>query len=434
MLELLQNRIGLDLWAVTRVHDGVQEVLTARSTGFPIPPGAVLPWAESYCRRMVEGRGPRIAPRAQQVPAYMEAEVNARIRVGAYVGVPLKDEDGQLFGTVCGIAAAEQPEELTEQLPLVELLAGLLSTILVKEQLAATCSAAAAEAYALAERDPLTGLLNPRGYERALATEEQRRTRTRHCSTVLLVDLDGLEDVNRRDGHAAGDDLLRRAGRLLRALCRPADAVARLCGDDFAVLAVDTAPGGARALAQRLQAELAEAGLPASVGAADTGTSGTLDSARKAAEAELARHKRVRGFPAPAHPAPVRQDGPALSVRVHQQDDVAHVHLSGRFERREDVARLPRLLEDELDLGGVQTVEVHASSLVGWSVAGQLALLRSISRLRRRRVLVTVRGLHPAATAQARGSGLLYQLPLADAPLQLPEPIGPASPSGPEQD
>ena len=86
----------------------------------------------------------------------------------------------------------------------------------------------------LAQRDALTGLLNRAGFQQAA----ERRQRQGEGSTLALlyVDLDHFKPVNDQHGHPVGDQLLQAFAQRLQALVRPTDAVARIGGDEFAVL------------------------------------------------------------------------------------------------------------------------------------------------------------------------------------------------------
>jgi len=293
VLALLQDRLGMDLWAVTQVRGEHQEVLVARSAGFPVPAGAVLPWAESFCSRMVAG-APRIAPRVRAVPAYASAAFGERYRIGAYVGVPLVDEDGELFGTLCAMSAQEQPARLADELSLVEVLARQLSTLLAKERLAADRSASAAAAYALVERDPTTGLLNRRGWEAALDAEEARCARTGRDSAVAAVRLP-----------VGGEGRAAAVAALLVAAGRRSDRVARTGAEEFAVLAPEGGSEGLDAWTQRLHASLGaeDAGASARVAAASRAQEGSVQAAWHAAAASC-RH-RPDADPSPGGRRPV---------------------------------------------------------------------------------------------------------------------------------
>jgi diguanylate cyclase (GGDEF)-like protein len=114
----------------------------------------------------------------------------------------------------------------------------------------------------LADQDYLTGLLNTRAFE----AELQRRCAGGRRFAILLADLDELKETNDRDGHAAGNALLRLAAAGIDATVRGGDLVARVGGDEFGVLSGAVTPDDAAALAERIESELESAGAAVSVG------------------------------------------------------------------------------------------------------------------------------------------------------------------------
>lgn len=92
------------------------------------------------------------------------------------------------------------------------------------------------EVYKLAALDQLTGLYNRRSGEQRLAEEISRAMRHERPLTVLLMDLDGLKQVNDRLGHAAGDIVLKGFAERLQKAIRGSDLAVRLGGDEFMVL------------------------------------------------------------------------------------------------------------------------------------------------------------------------------------------------------
>jgi diguanylate cyclase len=90
--------------------------------------------------------------------------------------------------------------------------------------------------HSLAHSDPLTGLLNRRGFDDALAIALSRATPERLLA-LYVIDLDGFKPVNDQFGHDVGDELLRVVALRLRACVRSGDGVARIGGDEFVVMA-----------------------------------------------------------------------------------------------------------------------------------------------------------------------------------------------------
>ena len=88
----------------------------------------------------------------------------------------------------------------------------------------------------LSSRDALTGLFNRRNFELALAREVDRVARSGESALLLMVDIDHFKRVNDTHGHAAGDLVIRAVGQALTDSVRPMDLVARIGGEEYAVL------------------------------------------------------------------------------------------------------------------------------------------------------------------------------------------------------
>jgi diguanylate cyclase (GGDEF)-like protein/PAS domain S-box-containing protein len=105
--------------------------------------------------------------------------------------------------------------------------------------------------------DELTGLYNRRGFLAFGAQALRVADRTRRPLHIAFADLDGLKRINDEHGHSAGDRALVETARLLRETFRRSDVVARIGGDEFAVLAHDTSDRGLDRLEARLRARIA---------------------------------------------------------------------------------------------------------------------------------------------------------------------------------
>lgn len=109
-----------------------------------------------------------------------------------------------------------------------------------------------------AQVDELTGLLNRWALKRMTMKEIQRCKRKKGTLAVLMMDLDGMKEVNDSSGHACGDVVLQSVAGVLQETIRTQDAVGRMGGDEFCVLLTDTTLAEAMVVAERLRAEVGE--------------------------------------------------------------------------------------------------------------------------------------------------------------------------------
>lgn len=177
---------------------------------------------------------------------------------------PVVDTDGATLGAAvrCGAHGPEPTDAAA--VSLLQIVALLVASERRRDR--STARADRAEQEALL--DGLTGLPNRRAWELALQRDAARRERTNGTAVIAVIDLDELKLVNDMRGHLAGDALLRTAADTLVGAMRQGGAVARVGGDEFAVLATDWETGDPSELSVRLTDALHGAGVVASVGVA----------------------------------------------------------------------------------------------------------------------------------------------------------------------
>lgn len=198
--------------------------------------------------------------------------------------VPLYDRNGNEMGFIW----ADDPED--RLIPSPERLQAL--RVFANQ---ATTALYAAEQFEqmrfLADHDPLTNLLNRRSFVQHLDAEVARSRRYGRPLALLIFDLDELKTVNDTQGHAAGDDALRRVADALRATIRSGDNAFRIGGDEFAVLLPEANQREAEAAARRIADELQ---LAASYGAAVCGEGCEAGALLREADDAMYRMKHRR--------------------------------------------------------------------------------------------------------------------------------------------
>src|SRR5574341_106896 len=127
----------------------------------------------------------------------------------------------------------------------------------------------------LSNTDPLTGLLNRRRFGERMGEAMKRGRRSGHALCVICLDIDRLKAINDRCGHKEGDQALLAVCRVLLDNVRAIDVVARIGGDEFAVLLPETSAAQTWTLSQRILTDLARfkgssiGGLAVSIGIAE---------------------------------------------------------------------------------------------------------------------------------------------------------------------
>lgn len=112
----------------------------------------------------------------------------------------------------------------------------------------------------LAKTDPLTELLNRRGMHERIEAEISRSRRERSHIGLLLLDIDLFKEINDQHGHGKGDAALQTVARLIHAMLRPYDSVARWGGDEFLVLTQASDAHDLDTLGERMRAVVADGG------------------------------------------------------------------------------------------------------------------------------------------------------------------------------
>ncbi|RLV48046.1 sensor domain-containing diguanylate cyclase [Nocardioides mangrovicus] len=294
VVDYLNAHTPLSDWAVARVAGGEHVQLHVHREDI-VDVGTRLEWPTTLCSRMVAGADPVVADTTRH-PQYADLALAEELR--AYTGAPISDDNGELFGVLCGVRGTPLEPDETVDHELVSVLSDLLSDQLRLSRLLDRGRRQLEITEALSQRDALTGLLNRKGWDMLVVDAQQRIDAFGDLVSVAVIDLDGLKQVNDELGHQAGDELLRLAAETLGDQDRLGDRIARYGGDEFAVMAHNVAVDDVADYFARFAEALAAAGVAASMGCAPALPGSTVQAAFTEADAAMYDVKRSRRAPA----------------------------------------------------------------------------------------------------------------------------------------
>jgi len=273
----------------------------------------------------------------------------------------------------------------------------------------------------LADHDSLTGLINRRRFRAELEQHVSLGTRYGGQGAVLIIDLDSFKEVNDTFGHHAGDNVLRQVSSTLSERVRDSDVVARLSGDEFAVLMPQTDESGALALGEDLRTEISrrtaspeeEEGVSVSIGVALFGSGHQTEAEAALAAADLAMYRakedgrdRVAVFEAPAGETERARRPQTTSARIRDALSDGRLSLYSQPIRRLETRDIERheLLLRMTENGGEP---VPAASFI--QIAEKVGMVQELDRW------VVAQALELVAARQDSGEPISVHVNLSGA-------------------
>ncbi len=298
--------LGVPVSLVSLVDDEGQHFAGMEGLGGWAGAGRGTPLSHSFCQWVVSTDAPLVINDARRESFTRDHPAHAELGVIAYAGVPLRTADGETLGAMCAIDVV--PVEWSEKQ--IAALEDLAAAAMAEIELRVTVQAlehANEQLRAQVIRDPLTGLLNRRGFAEHARQHLALAEREGHPFVIAALDLDGFKQINDTLGHDAGDEALLEVATILTRVCRRSDLVARVGGDEFLCLLAHATAGEAESLFARLATELqtrnahpqAEFQLATSLGWCEWSPtqSPTLQTLLRQADESMYANKRARKAP-----------------------------------------------------------------------------------------------------------------------------------------
>ena len=202
----------------------------------------------------LEGRAAVVNKPTQDQRFWRPGDAPAALEVRNVLAAPVRIRN-QNMGVLCAYNHEGRSGFSSQDAKTLSLLSSCLGLVLENTRLSTTLER-------IAVTDELTQVYNYRFLKTALRREMQRAKRFRQPFSLIMADVDDLKMYNDRFGHLRGSHLLRELAQLLSKQVRGMDLIAKYGGDEFTAILPQTPRGGARAVAERLRACVAEHTFP----------------------------------------------------------------------------------------------------------------------------------------------------------------------------
>ncbi len=239
---LIKNIFGVNI-AIVSMIDAHRQWYKA-CVGMPV---SEVPRKDTFCTLTVREAVPIISTDAALDPRFSaNPHVVGEPYVRFYAGMPLKTSDGYVVGTLCAID--DKPRDFGPSD--IEIMSDLADIVMAEIELRR-----------MAGTDILTGTLSRRAFKDDGATAVALSLRHQNNLSCIAVDLDHFKQINDTYGHAAGDKVLVAAANAIKASLRQSDRIARIGGEEFAVLLPHTSRAAALEVAEKLRANVEAAAI-----------------------------------------------------------------------------------------------------------------------------------------------------------------------------
>jgi len=243
---ILEECLGVDHFSIMLLDDSGETLSIWKASGLVTDTvgNVTFKLGEGICGMVAKTGKPALAPDVSKDTQFLNYKTD-QIQIGSFYSTPLLTEQEKVIG-VFNVHKPEPRAISVNETPLYNAAARNIALALENSRLLKA-------AQQMAITDELTTLYSRRYYTEAVEKEISKARRSMAPLSLIFLDLDFFKSVNDTYGHAAGDDVLREVGRLLRDNTRQGDVCARYGGEEFAVLLPGADIGEAVLSAEKLR-------------------------------------------------------------------------------------------------------------------------------------------------------------------------------------
>jgi diguanylate cyclase (GGDEF)-like protein len=362
ILQDLRERVGLEHWSISRRDGDALVVLSALDGETGLTTGDVRTWKDSFCAVVLDGHAPMCTEDTAREPALLAMAERISLKIGSCAVVPVTAPGGEVLATICGLGDEPHPE-LAGKMAVIHRQAQILGIMLTHELRFAEQVRQTERVEQAAHQDVLTGVGNRRAWDVAMAREEARAAAFATAVTIVVLDLNGLKQVNDEQGHEAGDELIARTAEELAGRLRSSDVVARLGGDEFGLLLPHTTREQGLRLTDEILERLAAVGVSASAGVAQRTAAGGLIETWRQADAFMYEDKKGNSTRRTLQAPPTTRPKPTVFPLHHSAHTVDAVLELVKAQLGMEVAFVNRFLGDQREFRNlVSSIELPISA------------------------------------------------------------------------
>ncbi|WP_420413347.1 sensor domain-containing diguanylate cyclase [Roseibium sp.] len=257
ILRLGCEHMDLPFGIISHVIDDHYSVTHAHCPESELEPGMTFPLEDTYCTLTLQADRPLATAQASR-SEFAKHPCFKVFGLETYIGAPLL-VDGEVYGTINFTAPDTRKRPFSSaDIQIIRQFADWVGHEIARDRAHNALMQAKVNLERIASVDDLTAILNRRAFLEAANTEVQRFRRSKRPFTAVMIDIDNFKLINDRNGHAVGDDVLKKFTEIIGGALRAVDVFGRVGGEEFCMILHNTSMEDAMLVSERLRQKIVD--------------------------------------------------------------------------------------------------------------------------------------------------------------------------------